>query len=235
LAKVTKPFIYGHAHNLFVFAKFLKEKGLEDIEASGIISGGMNLVEWERKEIEQSFNCKVLNRYGCEELSLIASECSHQKGLHLNTDLHYVEILKMSPGDEFGTLIVTDLRNYAMPFIRYRVGDIGAFSETSCSCGRTQPLLKQLQGRESEFIVTPDSRLVSGVSLTDNFAGMIDGIIQLQIIQDKTDHLIFRIVPGESFAVQSLKSIESLVRKFFGEQMTFDCDITDTIPLDSSG
>jgi len=229
------PFIYGHAHNLYIFARFLKNRKIDNLQACGIISGGMNLNEWERREIEDVFNCKVLNRYGCEELSLIASECPHQEGLHLNTDLHYVEIIKKCDDDEFGSLVITDLKNYAMPLIRYRVGDVGAFSNRNCSCGRSQPLMERIMGRESEFVITPENKLVSGISLTDNFGCMIDGIKQLQIIQNEKNHLLFRIVRTDIFSEESFKKIDELVRKYFGNQMKFDCDFLDNIPADGSG
>jgi phenylacetate-CoA ligase len=122
-----------------------------------------------------------------------------------------------------------------MPFIRYNIEDIGIPSPDTCSCGRTQPLIQRIEGRVADFLVTPGGKMISGISLTDHFGGNIAGIEQIQIIQDKVDHLLINIVKDDDFSKQSIEQIEKLVIEFFGDTMHFNCVFLEDIPKEPSG
>jgi phenylacetate-CoA ligase len=230
--------LFGHAHSLYLFALFVRSRGLKGIVPKGIISTAMVLMETERAVIEQVFHAKVFNRYGCEELSLIASECESQGGLHVNLDMLVVEVLKdgrpAKPG-EVGDVVVTDLYNYGMPFIRYRVGDVAVPSDRKCVCGRGFPLLERVEGRTADYVVTPDGGLISGISLTENLATLVPGLEQMQIVQEEADFLRLRIVPGEQFGDESFRAIETLIRKRFGPTMRHGCELVEAIACEPSG
>ncbi len=234
-----KPVIlFGHAHSLYLFARFLEEQGLEGIHPRGIISTCMVLHEFERTVIERVFGCRVTNRYGCEEVSLIACECPHGN-MHLNCDSLIVEFIrdgKPVPPGEPGAIVVTDLTNYGMPFIRYKVGDVGIPStKTSCSCGCTYPIMDSLEGRVADYVVTPDGSYISGISLTENFAMHLPGVKQMQIIQEEIDYLTFRVVKGETFSEQTVADISRLAYERFGSAMRFAVEYVDSIQSESSG
>ncbi len=230
--------LFGHAHSLYLFARFVRARGLKGIVPQGIISTAMVLLEKERHVIESVFRAKVFDRYGCEEVGLIASECERHSGLHVNMDTLVVEVLKngrpAKPG-EVGEVVVSDLTNYGMPFIRYRVGDMAVPSDMRCGCGRGLPLLKKVEGRTADYVVTPDGALISGISLTENFATLLPEIDQIQIVQEKVDFLRLRIVKAEGFGRHSLQRIGALVTKRFGNTMRFECDFVDQIHQEKSG
>jgi phenylacetate-CoA ligase len=234
-----KPVIlFGHAHSLFLFARFMEQNGLSGIKPKGIISTCMVLHGFERETIERVFGCHVTNRYGCEEVSLIACECS-QGNMHLNCDSLIVEFIRdgkpVLPGEP-GAIVVTDLTNYGMPLIRYKIGDVGVPSaKTSCSCGCTYPIMDSLEGRVADYVVTPDGSYISGISLTENFAMHLPGVKQMQIVQEKIDQILFRIVKGEQYSTQTLQDLEGLARERFGEQMHWQTEFVDTIQSESSG
>jgi phenylacetate-CoA ligase len=238
LRRKRPPLIFGHAHSVYLLASYVRSAGHDDIRPRGIITTAMVLHDWQRKLIEAAFGCKVTNRYGCEELSLIACECEQHTGLHVNADGVYVEIERdgrpVGPG-ESGSLIVTDLNNRAMPLLRYQVGDVGAWAGRSCPCGRGLPLLDRLEGREADFVTTPSGEMISGISLTENFALQIPGIAQLQIIQERVDRFRFRIVRGPDFGVKSLERMRELVAKRFGPGVAHECEYVDRIPPEASG
>ena len=230
--------LFGHAHSLFFFANFLKQKGLEPFRPKGIISTCMVLHDFERMRIEETFGSRVFNRYGCEEVSLIACECEAHEGLHLNLNTLIVEFIRDGRpvrAGEAGAIVVTDLTNYGMPFIRYKVGDVGIPSENLCSCGRSLPLMESLEGRVADYVVTPEGSLISGISLTENFAMQLPEIKQLQIIQEKRDFMIFKVVRGEAFSMGSEEKIKNLALERFGAQVAFKCEYVEHIPQEANG
>ncbi len=239
-ALLRKPpsLIFGHAHSVYLFAEYLHEKGIDGIRPKGIITSAMILHDWQRRRIEEIFACKVTNRYGCEEVSLIACECERHQGLHVNVDGVYVEVLRDGrpalPG-EAGSVIVTDLTNRAMPIIRYQVGDVATVSDRQCPCGRHYPLLERIEGREADYVVTASGALISGISLTENFALQVPGIAQLQIVQDSVSRFVFRIVRGAAFGPETLEQIERLTRKRFGPEVSYECEFVERIPQEASG
>ena len=221
--------IFGHAHSLYLLACSLKKAGVADIRPNGIISTAMLLHDWQRAVIEQVFARPVTNRYGCEEVSLIASECEEHHGLHVNADSVFAEI---GPG---GKLLVTDLTNRAMPLVRYQIGDVVVGSDRACRCGRGLPMLERIEGREADYVVTPSGSLISGISLTENFALLITGAAQVQIVQESLHQLRIRLVADDSFGDDSRRQVAKLVSDTFGPAVRFEVELVDAIPQEPSG
>jgi len=230
-------YLLGHAHSIYIFARFMESEGIGGIEFASVISTAMALSEKERQTMKRVFSCEVFDRYGCEETSLIASECEKHKGLHLNAEGVYVEVVKegKSGKNSLGGILLTDLTNYGMPIIRYRVEDVGLLSESLCPCGRRLPLLQEVRGRTSDFIVTPEGRLVFGISVLDNLTIHIPGFKQVQIIQEEIDHLHFKIVKGQGYSEESVRIFKQELPSYFGQKMRYDWEFVDEIPKESSG
>jgi len=228
--------MFGHAHSLYLFARFWRRRGHPSYSPRGIISTAMVLHPHERREIESVFNTHIFDRYGCEEVSLIASECEAHQGLHVNTDGVWVEILDDPRHPELpGRVVVTDLTNHGMPLVRYEVGDRGRLSDRNCPCGRSYPLLTEVAGRIADYLITPDGEYVSGISLTENFATLIPGVEQVQVVQDRRDHVILNLVPDPSFDDRSRARIHSLIAERFGGAMQYDIELLSRIEPEPSG
>ncbi|MBP3961054.1 phenylacetate--CoA ligase family protein [Gemmata sp. G18] len=221
--------IFGHAHSLYLLACALKKARVFDVRPNGIISTAMILHDWQRAVIEEVLGCRVTNRYGCEEVSLIASECEEHNGLHINADSVYAEV----PSD--GKLLVTDLSNRGMPLIRYQVGDVVVPSTRACKCGRGLPMIERVEGRDADYVLTPAGHLISGISLTENFAVLIPGTAQVQIVQESITQLRIRLVADDAFNTSSRQKIADLVRDTFGDTVTHDVELVDAIPQEPSG
>ncbi len=238
LSRRPPSLIFGHAHSVYLLAEFARRRGLGPIRPKGVITSAMILHDWQRRAIREVFACEVTNRYGCEEVSLIACECERHEGLHVNTDGVHVELLRdgrpAGPG-EAGSVVVTDLTNRAMPIIRYQVGDVAVRAGRACSCGRPMPMLERVEGRDADYVTTPDGELVSGISLTENFAMLVPGIAQLQIVQERLDRFVFRIVRGDDFGPASLDRIAGLVAERFGPTACYECEYVQEIPQEPSG
>jgi phenylacetate-CoA ligase len=239
LQKYPPSLLWGHAHNVYIFANYLEKKGIRNIRPKGMYSAGMVLHDWERKKVEKVFDCKFQDRYGCEELGLIATECKAQQGLHINVDNLYVEFVDDAgipvPAGVPGRIVVTDLSNYVMPFIRYDMGDVGILSKNKCSCGRTQPLIEKIVGRIADFLITPKGKMISGISLTDHFGANIPGVNQIQIVQDDIDKIRINIVKSNTYDENSENIVGELVNVYFGPEMRHVCQYMDKILPDKSG
>ena len=221
--------LFGHAHSLYLLACQLKKAGVTDIRPRGIVSTAMPLHDWQRTVIEEVFGVPATNRYGCEEVSLIACECEQHNGLHVAAESVFTEV------EPSGHLLVTDLSNFAMPLIRYRIGDVVTASDRPCPCGRGLPLLDRVEGRDADFVVTPAGGLISGISLTENFAVHIPGTAQVQIVQDELTHMRVRMVVDAGFTDGSRRKVADMVRELFGPEMRHDLEIVDLIPQEPSG
>jgi phenylacetate-CoA ligase len=238
--KMQKPtLLYGHAHSLFILAEYVRRLAIDHIKPKGILSTSMMLMPHERLTIEEVFRRKVTDRYGCEEVSLIASECECHEGMHLNIEHLIIEFIKDDgaptlPG-EMGRIIVTDLMNRAMPFIRYQVEDLGVYTERKCSCGRGLPLMEKVVGRTADFLIGKDGSRVAGVSLIENTLTKIPGIDQMQIIQETLTKILINIVRGNGYTTESEQMLKSFLNRIFGEEMMIYFNYVESIQPEKSG
>lgn len=238
LRKIRPTMIIAYANALYLFARQLQESGLGRLTSlRGIVSSAETLSQDKRIVIERSMGCKVLNRYGSREVGLIASECDRQEGLHINSENVIVEVLR---GDkdagvgERGEIVVTDLSNFGMPFIRYRMGDNGYLSGNNCSCGRNFPLLGAVEGRVSDFFVAADGTLVHGEFYSHLFYGLPQ-IKKFQLIQESMARVTVRIVSNDGVLGSVLSPIIDEIVKSLGPDVEVQVQYCDDIPPTPSG
>lgn len=237
IRRFSPRLIRGYPSALYTFAKYLQKNGINDIRPKSVLSTGEKSFEFQKELMKDVFDCDVYERYGSNEFGNIAHECSEHHGLHILTDLFYVEILRNnSPVEtgETGEIVVTSLDNYYMPFVRYRVGDMGALTEAQCSCGRGFPMLEEIKGRSFDVIVTPSGKTLGGFFWTF-ISRAIPGIKQFQVFQKDMGRIVFKIVPDKSFKHESLKKLEREIKDKGGNDIKVDFDIVNEIPLTPSG
>jgi len=210
LKKENPTVLQAYAQAMVLFAQFIEREKLsvKPLQLKGIISSAEKLYDHQRELIERVFNCKVFDRYGSREVGLVSSECDKFEGVHLNADNVVVEFLKedgipCNPG-ETGRVVVTDLWNKVMPFIRYDMGDMGIFLEEKCSCGRGFPLMKCVEGRTADFIRLKNGKLIHGEYFTHLFYG-VQGIREFQLIQKTENHMEFKIVKAGEVEEEKLE------------------------------
>ena len=166
-------------------------------QPKAIIGAAEALQDFQRTIIRKAFDCPSYNTYGCREFMLIASECENHT-LHRNIDHLVVELRKPEsyPDDsKTGEVIVTDLFNYGMPFIRYLNGDMATASDTPCSCGRGLATLASVDGRILDTIRTPDGRVLAGQFFPFMLKD-VKGLQRFQVVQRQLDRLDLSIVRG---------------------------------------
>lgn len=152
LRSIPIPLLYGKPANLLKLARLdCQLGGMRRIRPRFLFTSGENLYRDQRKELESSYECNVINSYGSLEGGMIALQCPIGDRLHVDNTRSHLEILRSSGeirADGEGELVLTNLWNWTMPFIRYRTADFGVLESTTCPCGHRGQTLSRLDGRE---------------------------------------------------------------------------------------
>ncbi len=237
LKKKKIKVLLAYANSMFLFGKYVEEYHKDELELESIITSAELLVPEVREKIQNVFHAPVYDRYGSREFSVIASECEAFSGKHINAEVLYLEFIgQNSRKNKPGKIIVTDLFNFGMPFIRYEIGDMGvSLAPKKCECGRTLPLMDIVGGRTTDFLQTPEGKYVSGASLTIYLIARIPGVAQAQIIQEDLKHIVFKIVKSAEFNSETIHLIKQEAKRFLGDQVQIDFDFVEEIPKTNSG
>ena len=230
--------IVAYTNPIYSFATMLQEQGLKPYSPKSIVVGAEKLHPFQRERIEEVFQAPVFETYGSREFMLMGGECDRHEGLHLTTEQLLIEVLddegRPTPDGEEGNVVVTDLYNYGMPFIRYINNDRAIAGFGNCSCGRGLPLLKKVVGRRLDMLRTPDGRLVPGEffpHLMKDFAA----VRQFQVIQEQPDLIRLSIVLKSEWTEQDQQKLDHEVRKIIGHVIRFEVCPTEEIPLTAAG
>ena len=222
---------------LWLVAQTVQDKHIEGINPRLIFCTSELLPQDVRKKINSAFGVDLIDQYGSAEFGTFAWECQKHNGYHMDIESVVVEFLKngenVSPVEK-GEIVVTGLFNFAMPLIRYSIGDIGGPSSEQCSCGRGLPLMKVVEGRADDFLVLPSGTIISPRNI--NLLEYIDGIAAYRIIQEKPDKLRVQVVASGDFSQETISHVRSEILKgCLGEDMEISVEIVDEIPRDKAG
>jgi phenylacetate-CoA ligase len=233
----------GYSSNLYELAVFAEENKLSLQPQKLVISSAGTLYDPLREKMESVYGCKVYNHYGSREMHNMAMECPEARGLHLSAFTHFFEVLDDNntpcPLGVEGAFIITSLTNYAMPLIRYRIGDRGALSEDVCDCARGLPLLAKLSGRRVDCFWDRQGKIVPGEYFIYLLAVHLDNnpISKYQVIQEDYEDIRFRLVLRSNYQMDSIvqQEIEEKTRLAIGQSCRINFEYVDDILPSSSG
>jgi len=234
LVALKPKVIRGYASAVHLFACFVEHEQLK-IKPNAVITTADMLLRHQRKKIEDVFECDVYDSYGSREVEEIASECSEHSGYHIaaeNLILEFVKNGEQVSSGETGEILITDLRDFTMPFIRYKIGDLGKPSNELCSCGRGLPLMKAVHGRITDIIVTPNRNFLS---VFDTPLCDMPHVRQYQIIQEKHDEMLIKLVKGPDYTDEDTEQIINTMKLYLGNDVNFCIDFVSFIPNTKSG
>jgi phenylacetate-CoA ligase len=235
----------GYAESFNFLAQYLQQRGHtlgKPLSPSlrGIISSAQSLPEASRRIIEEAFGCPVFDKYGAREFSGIAYECEAHAGHHIVSEGYIVEVWKdgrrARPG-EVGEILITDLNNYCLPFLRYRIGDLGEAMDESapCACGRGLPRIGNIEGRVQSIILGDGGRYLPSSFFLHLFKDYAAAIRHFQVVQEKPGELILKIVKGERYTDETLHEVMTILQRFVGPGMRIALEFVDGIPLGRTG
>jgi len=240
ISRKSPQILFGYATSLYHFAQFIRQSSFQNISFRGIFSTSELLLPNVRQFVEETFRCKVFDRYGTLELGGIACECEVHTGLHVSMENNYVEVIQNGSAakiGEVGDIIVTNLNNLGMPFIRYSIGDAGAwYVGEKCPCGRASSMLEKLEGRLVDSFITRDGRRVwSGFAGAGFRCLTHPAITQFQVVQKSLDRMVVRLVLDGELPPTVGEEIKMACKSAYGENVTTDLEFVDEIPSLPSG
>lgn len=226
--------ILSYPSSLYQFARFLSDNKLSfNWGIKGIISSAEMLHTHYKTLAESVFETRVFNRYGGREVGLIAMEC-YEGRMHINCRDLYLEIDSPDPYSQPGDILITQLNNYVMPFIRYRIGDIGRLSDELCPCGNQLPVLAELLGRSTATFKTKEDTLIHGGYFTQQFYNLSD-VLQFQLIQETLSQCTLKLVINDAWNEKTGLYIQEKIQEVLGSDVSVTFEFVKDIPIPNSG
>jgi phenylacetate-CoA ligase len=248
LRKFKPKVINAYASAIYLMAQYMEKRGIDDIRPKAILTSCEMLFDYQRETIERAFGCEVFDYYSGRDTTLQAGECPEHSGYHLSIETGMVEFVKdgehVAPG-ELGEIVITDLCNYAMPFIRYEIGDLGVPSDEVCSCGLGLPLMEKVVGRSNDILFTSDNKIIVSTFIPYLFypdciyseatIKQYQKIKQFQVIQKNKNEIIVKIIKEPESDERGFYYVLTNFKKCFGENVNIKLMFVESIPPLPSG
>jgi phenylacetate-CoA ligase len=230
--------IVAYAQSMYVFARLIAAAGIHAPAPGSIVVGAEKLHRFQRETIESVFGAPVFETYGSREFMLMGAECDRHAGLHLTMENILLEVLDddgaPTPAGEVGNVVVTDLYNRGMPFIRYLNGDQAVAGFPTCACGRGLPLLREVAGRRADILVTPDGRHLTGLAFP-HLLKEFPAVTFYRVIQENPEFVRIELVVNPSWTQESGLRIQTAAQSLLGPMMRVQLQLVDCIPPGASG
>jgi phenylacetate-CoA ligase len=220
---------------IFLLARFINQNGLKlkDSSIETVFCASEKILDFQREEIGEAINCKVVDHYGHNEMQVLMQRCEENCEYHVISEYGITEIIgkdgrPVTGYEGEGEIVGTGFNNYAFPMIRYKTEDWAVVSERKCKCGREHPLVKDIIGRSGDFILTPSGKLVSPTTI--EFAiDYIKSFNDIQIVQIDIDMIEIQIVPDSSYSEDEGRRFVEGVKARIGEKMHVRIALMDGI------
>jgi len=232
--------LFGYPSALSHIARHAEKQGqrMDDLGIHVAFVTSERLYDEQRADIKRVFGCQVANGYGGRDAGFIAHQCP-EGGMHVTAEDIVVELVdaggRPAQLGHAGEIVVTHLATRDFPFVRYRTGDVAVMDGRRCACGRGLPMLKEIQGRTTDFVVAADGTVMHGLALIYILRDL-PRIQRFKIVQHSVTHVqvLLQTENGFDMAQQGPAIVEGFKRRL-GEQVTVQVDLCDDLPPDRSG
>jgi phenylacetate-CoA ligase len=231
--------LFGYASALALLARHAAAQGrrLDDLGIRVAFTTGETLYPDQREAIEAVFGAPVANGYGSRDAGFIAHQCP-QGSLHVSAEDVVVELVgadgrPVAPG-ESGEVVVTHLATGDFPFIRYRTGDMAVASGRRCGCGRGLPVLDEVQGRSTDFILTAGGNRMHALALIYEVRDK-PGVRAFKFVQAADLSLELLLVAGPELTDRVESTIRDGLARRMGPGTVLDIRRVAEIPPEASG
>jgi phenylacetate-CoA ligase len=232
--------LFGYPSALTHIARHARQRGIamNDLGVKVAFVTSERLYDEQRRTISEVFGCPVANGYGGRDAGFIAHECPNG-GMHITAEDIIIELVDRDgqpvPEGTAGEIVVTHLATRDFPFIRYRTGDVAVMdTRTRCACGRGLPLLSEIQGRTTDFVVAADGTVMHGLALV-YVVRDLPGVRAFKIVQESLQHTVVQLVTDDDFAPQREAEIVQGFRRRLGAQVNVTVQRVSSIAPEKSG
>lgn len=213
LQRFEPKFLKVFPSSLFVLSRWMERHGKTIKPPKCIITSSETLYKSTKDLAEKIFRAPVIDWYGQNEKVATAFQCGFSRGYHIQMEQAIVELIPSKAG--YFDIVGTSLHAFGMPFIRYKTGDTGVKESELCPCGRAHPVLSQVMGRECEFIITPEKRIIMPTAM-DYAIYHLEEIKESQIVQEDIDTLRIKVVPWDNISASTKAQLLHELRRYLG-------------------
>lgn len=233
-----RPHVYrGFGSHLGAFLRWVRETGRHLERPRAVTYGEDAMPTSDRRLIEEQMGIPVLSAYEAIEALRIGFQCEVRRGFHISTDQVDVRVVDRNGRDtapgERGELILTNLVNRATVVMNYRLGDVVTQGAGPCPCGRTLPLIEDIDGRLDDLIARPDGTRLHALTVLPSLQA-IPGLSQVQVIQRGLDEFLLRAVWARG-ATQAPEELRARMAAVLGQQIHVSVETTCRLPQEPSG
>lgn len=231
--------LFGYPSALSHIARHAEKIGMQmnDLGIRTAFVTSERLYDDQRQQISRIFGCTVANGYGGRDAGFIAHECP-AGNMHITAEDIIVEIIDSHgiplPSGQSGEIVVTHLASGDFPFIRYRTGDVGSLDDKLCDCGRGLPLLKEIQGRTTDFVVAQNGTVMHGLALIYILRNLPQ-ITAFKIIQENLNLTRVWIVSEVGLDPVINETIKREFQSRLGQNVEIMIEQVAEIPVEKSG
>ncbi|MCG3203041.1 MAG: hypothetical protein NFCOHLIN_02958 [Gammaproteobacteria bacterium] len=226
------PWIQGYPSLLSVLAGYMLNAGESlSYRPIAVTTGSETLLPYQRAMIEKAFGAACHEHYGTTEAVANMSECRYGK-LHVDEDFGYVEFVKNGEGN--AELVATGFANEAFVLLRYRLGDNVDITHAheQCACGNPGRMVKGIDGRIEDYVVTPDGRKIGRL---DHILKDMVNVRECQIVQEDVNRVVFRVVRGKKFTEADHDKLVLEARKRLGSTIRIDVAYVPNLERSKTG
>ncbi|MGH7554142.1 MAG: phenylacetate--CoA ligase family protein, partial [Longimicrobiales bacterium] len=239
LREYRPTIIGGYAGVLLRLAQGMSESDMAAIQPRLILSGGEVLTPAQRRDLKLALDAPVFDTYGSHEFGRIATECMHGGGYHVSAEGVAMEVRASGrevEAGERGEVIGTNLHAFAMPFIRYRLGDLVTRGEQRCACSMPVPTIHSIQGRMVDFFPLADGRTLHPYEIAAAAKQhLLDWVGEYQFLQERMDRVVLRAVPRRAPRPEEVEAVCANVRRVLGPAVSFDVHLLSQLELGQRG
>jgi phenylacetate-CoA ligase len=231
--------VFGYPSSISLLCDVAKRKSirLDELGVQVVFCTAERLYDYQRQTIASAFAAPVANGYGSRDGGFIAHECPDGR-LHVTDENILLEIIDEQgnpmPKGEVGEIVVTHLESHDFPFLRYRTGDMGVLSAERCPCGRGLTVLASVEGRSTDFIVTPDGKVLHGLALIYKVRDT-EGVESFKIVQEDYGLIRLILTVNGHFEPVHEEAIRADWARRLGPRVDVAVEYVERIPPEKSG
>jgi phenylacetate-CoA ligase len=241
IKKLKPKYIYTYPSAITILARYIKTNNFDifpDLEK--IICHAETLYDWQRNLIESTFKCKIHEHYGLREQTVMGGTCDHSDFYHIFPEYGILELVDkngnhLTKENQIGEIVGTGFHTNIFPFIRYKTGDLGIKTNKKCSCGRNYPLIKRIEGRLQDFVISKNKKLVPFTRLHHLVAESTNNVKECQFYQDTEGLITLNIIKSKNYSNYDTHRIEKEFNKIFENEFKLEIQFVNQISRTKRG